>query len=83
MQQFSFDNSKELTRTTHAHDASRRAVQVRIVHAVELRCQKLVRARGLQLNRASKVSIIYTWLVKTLHNVLSSFELSLVFFLPS
>ena len=38
MQQFSSDNSKELTRTTHEHDASRRAVQVRIAHAVELRC---------------------------------------------
>ena len=38
---------------------------------VELRFQKLVRARErLQLNWAWKVSIIYTWLVKTLHNVL-------------
>jgi len=46
--------------------------------------QKLVRARErLRLNRASKVSIIYTWLVKTLHNMLSSFALSLVLFLPS
>ena len=54
---------------------------MRVDH-VELRCQKLVRARE-RLNRASKVSIIYTWLVKTLHSVLSSFELSLVLFLPS
>ena len=46
--------------------------------------QKLVRAQErLRLNQASKVSIIYTWLVKTLHNVLSSFALSLVLFLPS
>ena len=30
-----------------------------------------------------KVSIIYTWLVKTLHNVLFSFALSLVLFLPT
>ena len=30
-----------------------------------------------------EVSIIYTWLVKTLHNVLSSFVLSLVLVLPS
>ena len=29
------------------------------------------------------VSIIYTWLVKTLHNMLLSFALSLVLFLPS
>ena len=51
---------------------------------VELRFQKLVRAREqLRLNRASKVSIIYTWLVKTLHNVFSSFALFLVLFLPS
>ena len=49
---------------------------------VELRCQKLVRARERlhRLNRASKVSIIYTWLVTTLHNVLSFFALSLVLF---
>ena len=34
---------------------------------VELRCQKLVGAQErLRLNRAPKVSIIYTWLVKTL-----------------
>ena len=59
------------------------ALRMRVGH-VELRRQKLVRARErLQLNRAWKVSIIYTWLVKTLHNVLSSFELSLVLFLPS
>ena len=51
---------------------------------VELRCQKLVRARErLRLNQAWKVGIIYTWLVKTLHNVPSSFALSLVRFLPS
>ena len=30
-----------------------------------------------------KVSIIYTWLVKTLHDVLSTFALYLVLFLPS
>ena len=30
-----------------------------------------------------KESIIYTWLVKTLHNVLFSFALSLILFLPS
>ena len=42
------------------------AFRMRVVH-VKLRCQKLVRARErLWLNRASKVSIIYTWLVKTL-----------------
>ena len=59
------------------------ALRMRVGH-VKLRCQKLVRAQErLWLNRASKVSIIYTWLVKTLHNVLSSFELSLVLFLPS
>ena len=51
---------------------------------VELRCQKLVRAQEqLRLNRTSKVSIIYTWLVKTLHSMLSSSALSLVLFLPS
>ena len=30
-----------------------------------------------------RVSVIYTWLVKTLHSVLFSFALSLVLFLPS
>ena len=37
----------------------------------------------LRLNRTWKVSIIYTWVVKTLHSVLSSFVLSLVLVLPS
>ena len=41
----------------------------------------LVRRTTIELNM--KASIIYTWLVKTLHNVLSSFALSLVLFLPS
>ena len=62
---------------------SQYALRMRIGH-VELRCQKLVGAQEQpRLNRAQKVSIIYTWLVKTLHNVLSSFALSLVLFLPS
>ena len=40
-------------------------LRMRIGH-VELRCQKLVGAQErLRLNRAWKVSIIYTWLVKT------------------
>ena len=47
------------------------------------KCQKFVRAQEqLGLNWAWKVSIIYTWLMKTLRSVLSSFILSLVFFLP-
>ena len=37
----------------------------------------------LRLNRTWKVNTIYTWLVKTLHNVLFSFALSLVLVLPS
>ena len=68
-----------ITRTTHAHDASQCAVPVRMcplcmrIDHVELRCQKLVGAQErLRLNRTWKVSIIYTWLVKTLHHVLSS-----------
>ena len=37
---------------------------------------------GLRLNRTMKASIAYYWLVKTLHNVLSSFTISLVLFCP-
>ena len=37
----------------------------------------------LRLNRTWKVSIIYTWLVKTLNSVLSSYALSLVLILSS
>ena len=48
------------------------------------RCQKLVRAQEqLRLNRTWKVSIIYTWLVKTLDNLISSFALSLILFVST
>ena len=73
----------------HAHDTSRRAVPVRIcamcMHADGPSgagvTNNLVRRTTIESNM--KASIIYTWLVKTLHNVLSSFALSLVLFLPS
>ena len=39
------------------------------------RCQKLFRAQQqLRFNWTWKVSIIYSWLVKTLHNVLAAFS---------
>ena len=48
---------------------------------VEQVSQIIVRRTTVESNM--KVNIIYTWLVKTPHNVLSSFALSLVLFLPS
>ena len=58
-------------RTTHVHDDSRRAAPV---HMCALRMRVGLGAQErLQLNRTWKVSIIYTWLVKTFHSVLFSF----------
>ena len=79
---------KTLTRSTHAHHASRRAVPVRKC-ALRMRMgqveqgvtNNLVRRTTVESNM--KASIIYTWLVKTLHNVVSSFALSLVLFFAS
>ena len=68
------------TRTTHAHDASRRAAPVRMC-ALRMRVGHGAQER-LRLNRTWKVTIIYTWFVKTLHGVLSSFALSLVLACP-
>ena len=56
---------------------------VRIAHAdgpSEVVINNLVRRTTVESNM--KASIIYTWLVKTLHNVLSSFAISLVLFCP-
>ena len=76
-----------LNRSTYLHYALCRAsasAYVSIVHAgwpCGAGVRKLVRAQGLWLNRTWKASIIYTWLVKTLHIALSSFAFSLVLFL--
>ena len=67
-------NIIQSTRTTHVHDALRRAVPVRMC-ALRMRVGHGAQER-LRFNRAWKVSIIYTWLVKTLHSVLSSFAFS-------
>ena len=56
------------TRSTHAHGASCCAVRVS--------------SRRTTVEANMKVSIIYTWLGKTLHNMLFSFAIS-VLFLPS
>ena len=72
----------------HAHGASRRTMPVHIstmhmrVGHVE-HVSEVSQSSRLRLNRTWKVSIIYAWLVKTLHNVLSSFARYLVLFLPS
>ena len=78
MLQQSFSNT---TRTMHAHNALRRSTPVRMC-ALRMRVDHGAQ-EWLWLNRTWKVSIIYTWLVKTLHSVLSFFALSLVLVLPS
>ena len=57
------------TRSTHAHGASCCAVRVS--------------SRRTTVEANMKVGIIYTWLGKTLHNMLFSFAISVVLFLPS
>ena len=78
--------SRMCTMTTHVHDALRRTMSLHIAHAdkpcgAEMSgiCQSSER---LRLNRAWNMSVIYTSLVRTLHNVLS-YALSLVLFLLS
>ena len=85
-----------LTRSTYLHYALCHAVPCQCIceHCacglvMWSRCQKISQSsrtghgaqERLRLNRIWKVSIIYTWLVKTLHNALSSFAFSLVLFL--
>ena len=73
---------KAYTRTMHAHDASRHAAPVRMC-ALRMQAGRPWSLRTTTVESNMEVSIIYTWLVKTLHSMLSSFALFLVLVLPS
>ena len=62
------------------HDALRRACQYICAQCAcgWARCHHNNLVRRITVESNTKVSIIYTWLVKTLQNMLSSFALSLV-----